>query len=168
MNTMNPYDDIVTPPQSDTVSTPMPPVPQPGAQPSNPYDDVVGQMQDARQAQAQAVTYSGSLSNPDKAARAQELSKQLNVPAPAIEADLPTWEQRAALYKSSTILQNNPALADYIIQHPEAARVAHDDYDNMSWIGKRAADWSAGWSEAVQGNQLGRAEALRTVTSRST
>jgi hypothetical protein len=124
--------------------------------PKTDYSGIFDAMDAARQSQAQAATYQAKDANPDHAARAQALSDQFGVPSTAIEADLPTWEQRAALYKANATLQANPQLADWLIANPEAARIAKDDYDNLSLVGRAASAFAQGWGQAAAGDEAGR------------
>jgi hypothetical protein len=129
--------------------------------PAAPTDDtgyagVIRDMDAARQQQAAATLYQAKDANPDNAARALSLSQQMGVPSTAIEADMPTWEQRAALYKSQETMRQNPQLADWLIANPEAARVAKDDYDNLSLVGRLSSNFSQGMGEAAQSNEAGR------------
>jgi hypothetical protein len=133
----------------------VPPAAAPAAE-DNGYAGTIRDMDDARQSQAQTAVYQAKDANPDQAARAQALSQQLGVPSTAIEADLPTWEQRAALYKTNQTLQQNPQMADWLIANPEAARIAKDDYDNLSLVGRAASAFAQGWGQAAAGDEAGR------------
>ncbi|MFM0151451.1 hypothetical protein [Paraburkholderia sediminicola] len=136
------------------------PLPAPTAQPTqsdNPYADIVRQMDVSTQRTANDNLLAAQPSKPDAAARAMQLAPQVGVPAPAVEANLPTYEQQAQLQQNRQILQGNPVLSQWIAANPPAARIAQDDFDNLDMVSKTLASWKSGIVGAITQNQLGRA-----------
>lgn len=86
-----------------------------------------------------------------------QLAPQVGVPAPAVEANLPTYEQQAQLQQNRQIMQGNPVLAQWIAANPPAARIAQDDFDKLDMLSKALASWKSGAVSAIAQNQLGRA-----------
>jgi len=93
-------------------------------------DRVVG----GGKASAQQNLVSAQGTNPDNAAKAMALSKQIGVPAPAVEENLVQAQQAADLKKSTVTLDANPGLQAFVAGDAQAARLAHDDLDNMSML----------------------------------
>ncbi|PRZ51229.1 hypothetical protein BX589_12070 [Paraburkholderia fungorum] len=136
------------------------PLPAPTAQPTqgdNPYADIVRQMDVSTQRTANDNLLAAQPSKPDVAARAMQLAPQVGVPAPAVEADLPTYEQQLQLQQNRQTLQGNPVLAQWIASNPPAARIAQDDFDNLDMVSKAMAALKSGVVSALAQNQLGRA-----------
>ena len=125
-----------------------PEAPSPAAAPASPYDDLVSQFNAGRHAQAQAINVGAQLGDADKAGRAEEVGKQLGLPGPAVAADLPTYEQRLAITKSSQILAQSPALQDWLINNPDKAVQAKDDFAQLSGLEHLIKGAQAGWSES--------------------
>jgi hypothetical protein len=135
-------------------------LPAPTAQPSqsaNPYADIVRQMDVSTQRAANDNLLAAQPSKPDAAARAMQLAPQVGVPAPAVEADLPNYEQQAQLQQNRQTLQGNPVLAQWIAANPPAAKIAQDDFDNLDMVSKTLASLKSGAVSAIAQNQLGRA-----------
>lgn len=93
-------------------------------------DRVVG----GGKASAQQNLLSAQGTNPDNAAKAMVLSKQIGIPAPAVEENLAQAQQTADLKKNVTTLEANPGLQAFVAGDAQAARLAHDDLDNMSML----------------------------------
>src|ERR1035437_9672162 len=51
--------------------------------------------------------------NPDQASRASILSKQLGIPQPTIEADIPTYETIATINAKNKIVDDHPKLQEF-------------------------------------------------------
>lgn len=120
------------------------PAPAPPAASTNPYavptDDsianIVKQQIQEKQQNAEAVNASATYTDPEKQARALELGKQFGLPAATISQNLPEFEQRATLMKNNDILRNNPQLTSWVVNNPEQAVAAKDDYEHLDTIGK--------------------------------
>ncbi|TDY26307.1 hypothetical protein B0G81_6817 [Paraburkholderia sp. BL6665CI2N2] len=153
------YADIIQSMESATPqgTTPAaaPAAPQP-AESANPYADIVRQMGDATQRTATDNLLAAQTSKPDTAARAMQVAPQVGVPAPAVEANLPMYEQQAQLQQNRQIMQTNPVLAQWVAANPPAARVAQDDFDNLDMVSKALASLKSGAVSAIAQNQLGR------------
>lgn len=143
---------------------------QPPADAGNPYADIVRQMFDAQEQQAQGSMYSAAQGpGPDHAARAQALGQQFNVPASVIGQDLPSWEAKARLQQNNAVLRADPSLMRWVAAQPHVAAVAQDDMQNLSTLGKIGQGLVSGWTpadikaaagkgaqQAVLSNELGR------------
>lgn len=82
-----------------------------------------------RQAASNAVATIDA--DPEKAARAIDLSNDTGVPAAAIHADMEGFEQRHKSALTTELLRGNPHLTEYINSHPLASSVSNDDYANL-------------------------------------
>ncbi|MGN6580168.1 MAG: hypothetical protein ACTHJ1_09300 [Bordetella sp.] len=122
----------------------------------DPYLGAVQQMASETQASATDTLLAAQQSKPDAAGRAMTLAPQVGVPAPAVEADLPTYEQQAQLQKSRQIMAQNPVLAQWVAANPMAARVAQDDFDKLDLLSKLSTALKTGADSALAQNQLGR------------
>lgn len=74
--------------------------------------------------------------NPDDAARAVDLGKATGVAAPVVAADLDSFEQIHKQSLANQIMRSNPALIDYVRNHPMAASVSNDDWSNLADVSK--------------------------------
>ena len=89
----------------------------------------------AKTAQRYAV---GSLDDdPDKAARAVELSQDSGVPAPVIHADLESFERNHKAALTAQILRNSPHIANYVNSDPMAAKVSSDDWGALDSLSEK-------------------------------
>jgi hypothetical protein len=160
----------MAPPQPDTPAqaSPSPASPTAPAGPASPapsspapsssqpdWGSVIDDMTADHQAAAAGLTYSAKDANPDTAARALTLSQQTGIPPSVVEQNLPQVEQRTQTLRNNAILQSNPAIARWLIANPDAARVARDDYDNLDFLSKAAANLSAGWTGGQLQNERG-------------
>ena len=128
----------------------------PSAEPSNPYSDVIGQVDQARTMAGQLALYGAKDSDPDKAAAAATLQPQIGGASTVIEQNLPAYQQQAQLLRNQQTLTANPALADWLANNPLAPRVASDDLHNLDAVTSWSQQWSQGWSDAVNSNALNR------------
>ncbi len=73
--------------------------------------------------------------NPDEAAKAMRLGRQLDLPPEVVRADMRRAEEQEYLdrLRSRDILRNDPVLANYLANR-EFANIAHDDIDNLTAI----------------------------------
>lgn len=78
--------------------------------------------------------------NPDEAARAIELSRITGVPSVAVVNDIPSFEKQARDTLATDIINDNPALQEYINSNPMAARISSDDWGNLDSITRRTGD----------------------------
>jgi hypothetical protein len=63
------------------------------------------------------------------------LSQRFGVPQPAIEADLPTWDERDRLLEANPALRANPTLTDWLIANPLAPKLASDNLAAQPGVG---------------------------------
>lgn len=125
----------------------------PSASSPTSYDDVVQQMS-AEQASAVSIGNAGI--NPDQAARAQQLSQDLGVPAPTVEADMPTYEKQAQIAKNNAILAANPAVASWVNNNSPEAKMAQDEYDKLGTVSQALFNFGRGYTDATDTNEVGR------------
>lgn len=154
----NPYDSIASQMATDRaaagVAVPAPPTPPPAADDqSGGYDSIASQMV---QDQAIQTNIQNKMANPDAAARAADISKQMGVPPAAVEQDLPSYEQASQVQKNNAILAANPAVAKWVAQNSAEARLAQDDYDNLGVVAKSWDALKSGFVSSVEQNEIGR------------
>lgn len=113
---------------------------------ADPWGAAIDQLDDLHQSQARYANYAAHATTPDTAARALTLQGQTGVPASVAEQNMPAVEQRASLIQSNAALSQDPELARWLSANPDAARVARDDYANLSMLGKTVSNLSAGWT----------------------
>jgi len=106
-----------------------------------------------------------TMSDPEQAARAVQLSKATGAPAPVINADVEAFEKRLQAQSAGDLVANNPHLSSYVLSDPMAAKVSSDDYakldsasEAMQRLGKLGlfqviARTSMAWSKAARGEQ---------------
>lgn len=155
----NPYDAIASQMATDQASQQTPgvrPPPTPAPAPddtSGGYADIAKQMVTD---QAQIVNTQNSDADPDKAAHAADLSKTLGIPPAPIEQDIKPYAQQAQTAQNNAILQQNPIVAKWVAQNAPAARLAQDDYNNLSAVSKAWQALGMGGLQAQLGNEIGR------------
>ena len=102
--------------------------------PETPFDSVAAQVLQTQRGAAGQNLLEAQGSDPDKAARAMQLSRQTGVPQPAIEADLPLAEQAQQVERDSKVLEQSPGLTGFLGGNPLPARMAHDDVGTLGAI----------------------------------
>ena len=152
--TDNPYDAIEAQIQGQQ-QQPQVQTAQPALVAQNPYDDIEGQFSQARQAQAQAVNNVAQLSDADKAARAEQVGKELGVPGTIVAPNLESFEQQLAIKKTGGLVDRSPGLQDWLIQNPEKAVLAKDDFQNLSTISKIGQGFDIGFGGAAREDAMG-------------
>src|SRR5215470_3271242 len=95
----------------------------------DPLDSVVQQFRGA----GQSLNLDKS---PDDAARAFELSKSSGVPAEAISADIPGFEEWHKKELGRQIINNNSNIAGFINAHPLHGQLIHDDLGNLDTLSR--------------------------------
>ena len=85
--------------------------------------------------------------NPDDGARAMQLSRATNVPAPMVYEDLDGFENAHRRALSTSIIQNSPHLAAYLRSNPLASVISNDDYGNLDAFAKGVPS-----GEAIESN----------------
>ena len=74
--------------------------------------------------------------NPEEAARATHLSRQVGAPYEAVQANLPQVERVARLDEYERMLAGAPKLEAFM-RNPQNAQIAHDDVENQMCIRDR-------------------------------
>lgn len=77
----------------------------------------------------------GSLSDdPEKAARAKQLSDSTGIPAPVVLGNLDNYEAQNKAALTAQLLSSNGFLRDYIDSDPIAASISNDDYGQLDAV----------------------------------
>ncbi len=127
------------------------------------YDTMFQNIDKANASVATNNLLSAQGANPDAAARAQQLSKQTGVPQPAVEADLPNYEQQQKLKDNVDALDQHPNLAAFVANNPLAARMAQDDFDKLGFLEKTWDAIKSGATSALLQNQMGRQGNIKQI-----
>jgi Large polyvalent protein associated domain 22 len=72
--------------------------------------------------------------DPDKAARALDLSKTTGIPAPVIHADVDSFTDNLKAQSASDLVKNNRQLGAYVASDPMASQVSSDDYAQLDTV----------------------------------
>ena len=86
--------------------------------------------------------------NPDQAAHAARLSRQVGAPYDAVQANLHDVEQKTKLDAYERMLANSPRLEAFM-RNPQNAQIAHDDVDNLGGIERVLRQFGGGAIEAA-------------------
>ncbi|HEY9063844.1 MAG TPA: hypothetical protein VIO33_02600, partial [Burkholderiaceae bacterium] len=121
------------------------------------YDSLAGTVMDLQRATAAQNLVAAQASDPDRAAKALQVSRATGIPQPAAEANLDQAQQAATLTKNMQTLEANPALSSFVAANPLAARMAQDDFDKLSFVERMTTALKSGAATALLANQLGRA-----------
>ena len=100
---------------------------------TDPVDTAARQVVDGQRTQAKASLYNALLQNPDMAARAQKLGRQVGLPSDVVERNMPEVERNVALGDMDRLLANSPTVAQWVAD-PKNAAVSHDDLGAMGAI----------------------------------
>jgi hypothetical protein len=117
----NPYDDIPLAAGSAKAS-------------ANPYDAIL----DGDAAAIRGSLVNAMQANPDTAAKATRIARQVGAPPSAVEAHLPEVESGLKVDYYSKMIERAPKTGD-LLRHPDVARMAHDDVETLS-----------GWEQTAQ------------------
>ncbi len=133
--------DPITSAVDDVVSTNTP----------SSIDSIVGEMakEQAQRAKIQALPAVGS--NPEQAAEAVRLGKDLGHPASVIELDPERYKRQVQTSEAARIIDQNPAAQRFIINNPTAAKVSTDDWGSLNTVTQHMAEFErsiAGWWES--------------------
>lgn len=131
-----PPTDTQSSPQNDNAETGM--------------DALVTQAHESLTGAAQAQNAAMTNIHPDLMARAAAVGKQYGIPAAAVLPQLDQWEARAVLDKRNSIVAQDPKMASFVTDHPDAAGQMTDDMENLSFLGKHVDTLSS-----VLENRLG-------------
>lgn len=136
------YDDLA---DSRAAQTPQDPPPDPQ---QNPYDAILDRRQQQADQYRVASFNTAVKSNPDAAAEAQRIAKQLGLPSDVAERNLDEVRAISAQrdYENRNLAAFSPIL-DRQLRDPEFARIAHDDLDRLST-----------WEGMVRGFDIGKLE----------
>ena len=103
----------------------------------NPFLRVIDETRDADASKRSAFDSSmfvGSKSNPDEAARAEDMASKTGIPADVVSRNMPKVNELVARRPTySDVMKKSPALAEWI-SDPKNAAVAHDDIDILGNI----------------------------------
>lgn len=124
-------------------------------QDSDPMDLAAAQVADDQRSQTRASLYSSLLENPDVAARATALGKRAGLPRDVVQRNMPEVERRVQMDEYDRVLQDSPALAQWLADQDNAA-IAHDDIGNMGAIERKLRQFGGGivrdaWGRTVSG-----------------
>ncbi len=72
--------------------------------------------------------------NPDDAARAMQVSDASGVPPAVVDGDLEHYDAQTKAALTTHLLNNNPALQQYVNSHPLAAKISNDDYGKLDEV----------------------------------
>lgn len=117
-------------------------------QDSDPMGLAAGQVVDDQRSQTRASLYSSLLENPDVAARATALGKRAGLPRDVVQRNMPEVERRVQMDEYDRVLQDSPALAQWLADQNNAA-IAHDDIGNMGAIERKLRQFGGGIGEAL-------------------
>jgi len=99
----------------------------------DPFDRAASAAVDGQRTQLRSSLYGALLANPEVAARAQQLGKQTGLPADVVERNMQDVQRRASLDKFDAVLQDSPAVAQWLSDQNNA-KIAHDDVDNLGLL----------------------------------
>lgn len=124
-------------------------------QDTDPMDLAAAQVADEQRSQTRASLYSSLLENPDVAARATALGKRAGLPRDVVQRNMPEVERRVQMDEYDRVLQDSPALAQWLADQNNAA-IAHDDIGNMGAIERKLRQFGGGivrdaWGRTVSG-----------------
>ncbi|CAJ0802959.1 hypothetical protein LMG18090_04366 [Ralstonia mannitolilytica] len=139
-------------PQTDA---PAAPTMTPEKAPADPFESFLQGEKDqylkSTTQRAQAVAVSNSTASAAAAGQAARIGRQIGIPQPAVEADLPRYEAQAKAEENARVLADDPKFAQWVAGNPDAARVAQDDFGSMSTIGKIVSGAEAGGMGLLRG-----------------
>lgn len=114
--------------------------------PPNPYAEsaarVLQQNQNALDLKMAAVAGT----DPDAAAKAQQIGQQIGVPAGVVSSDMESAQRGLSIQRNKRLdlLKSDPVLGDMFANKPGFAEVSHDDLENLHDTGK-AFRWGDLW-----------------------
>lgn len=120
------------------------------------YDALADQIVGMRKSAAMGNILAGQGSNPDQVAKANAISKQVGIPQPAVENNLPDFEQRVQLANNKQVIDDHPGVAAWTGENPLGARMAMDDFNKLGFIEKTFDALKSGVSGAILQNEMGR------------
>jgi hypothetical protein len=88
--------------------------------------------------------------DPDTAARAQRVARETGLPVGVVERNLDYVEQRQRVAQVEQQTMQSPAVAN-LFADPQAAKVAHDDVENLSFLDRALGAARRGWESFRQG-----------------
>lgn len=123
---INEYDEILSQPAA---------TPTPGAVPRNEYDDLLAAEKPQQRDILQQNVFVATQSDPEKKAKAMQLSQQMNLPPEFVEQN---YDDLAKSFKVQSlpydrIVNEAPGTAKFM-SNPDNAAIAHDDIDNLTQI----------------------------------
>lgn len=119
-----------------------------GSLSTDPIDRAAGEVVAAQKVQAKKSLYSALLQSPEMAARAQKLGRRTGLPADVVSRNLPEVERSAYLSDIDKMLDENPAVVQFLTS-PQYAAMAHDDVENMGQVERKLRQFGGGATEGV-------------------
>lgn len=150
-------DNIGAPPAPAQTPTPLvdddtPPLP------ADKFGQLVEDVTQDHVDMAQAANAGMQGTNADKAAKAIDIGKQLDMNPAAVIPNLESLSSQAQLIKNNKILQDNPSLAAWVVDQPIAANAAKDDFDKLDTLSKISVTLAEA-AQPIAANRLYRAGA---------
>ena len=103
----------------------------PSAAESTPARDVLEGLRSQDTTAVRSSLNAALPSNPDRAARSQEIANQMGVPPDVVERNFDFVDHLAKTNEYDTILQSAPILRDHM-KDVNFAKLAHDDIENAT------------------------------------
>jgi GNAT superfamily N-acetyltransferase len=97
------------------------------------YDRAVQQVAKEKTGRARVSLGAALDTNPDDAARASALAKQVGLPTEVVERNRPEIERKTKVEEYDALLESSPKLRDRFARDQSFAKQAHDDVENLSW-----------------------------------
>lgn len=109
-------------------------------QPVDPYDSVLNQQDDLAKQRLKSVLSLASDTNPDQAAKANQLAKSTGLPVDTVERNQAEVEKQERIRQMDIqrMMKESPILARQL-SDPTFAKIAHDDTDNLGNIERRVS-----------------------------
>jgi hypothetical protein len=98
---------------------------------SHPMFKAARQSMEDERAKTRASLYGAVTENPDKAAKASQISRQSGIPTDVVKRNLPEVERDLRVKEMHKTLQANPRLLQFLAS-PDNAAISHDDTGNLS------------------------------------
>lgn len=107
----------------------------PPAPAADPIDAAAGAVVDGQRTAVRSSLYGALMANPDVAARATKIGRQIGLPADVVQRNLPDVERNLALDRVERVLLENPSLAKKLAER-QFASMAHDDVPMLDEVTK--------------------------------
>ncbi|HXF44860.1 MAG TPA: hypothetical protein VNK91_01960 [Burkholderiaceae bacterium] len=140
MPPLNEYDDILARGQAPA---------------GNEYDELLAEQ---RRGEISTLRQSFAAADPDRRAKALALAERTRLPAEVVERNLELVQQQDAIARNDydALLDRMPRTAEWLMESPDNAAVAHDDLDNLGTFEALTTAMSTGYRHGRQTTELGR------------